>query len=105
MALVFEVKVVPNAKKHKWILDKAGRLVCYVKNKAERGAANKELLKETAEIVGVPQSKVTLVHGFEGRNKIIKISESTLTYEKLLTLLGIEQQTSLIKNSALPRTK
>lgn len=97
MSFTFEVKVVPNAKKHKWMLDKAGRLVCYIKNKAEKGAANRELLKETAEILDVPQSKVTLVLGFESRNKLIKISDSTLTYATLLTLLGLEQQTSLIK--------
>lgn len=97
MSFAFEVKVVPNAKKHKWMLDKAGRLVCYIKSKAEKGAANRELLKETAEILGVPQSKVTLVLGFESRKKLIKISDATLTYEQLLSLLGLEQQTSLIK--------
>src|SRR5579871_3915516 len=97
MSFVFEVKVVPNAKKHKWLLDKAGRLVCYIKNKAEQGAANRELLKETAKILGIPQSKVTLVLGFESRKKLIKISDTALTYQTLLASLGLEQQTSLIK--------
>lgn len=99
MSFTFEVKVVPNAKKHTWMLDKAGRLVCYIKSKPEKGAANRELLKETAKILGVPQNNVTLVFGFESRKKLIKVSDTTLSYEQLLSLLGLEQQTSLIKVS------
>jgi len=45
MSLVFDLKVVPRSGRNKWVLDKSGKLKCYLKSPPEKGLANKELIK------------------------------------------------------------
>ncbi len=94
MALIIAIKVVPNAGKQQWALDKNGNLKCYLKSPPERGLANTELLKMLAKGLGVTQQEVSLLSGHTSRNKKIKI-ERSLNFEQVLALLGIEQQKNL----------
>ena|SRR5579872_64814 len=96
MALIFEVKVVPGAGKSDWKLDKSGKLKCYVKSQAEQGKANAELIKNLAKLVHRTQNDISIVAGAQSRNKKIKI-EIDISYERLLELLGIQQQMNLFK--------
>jgi uncharacterized protein (TIGR00251 family) len=94
MALVIEVKVVPSSGKQQWVVDKTGKLKCYLKSPPERGKANDELIKSLAKAVGLPYNGITIIAGATGRAKLIKI-ERALTLDQLLSLLGIEKQLSI----------
>lgn len=94
MALFFEVKVTPRSGRNEWKLDKADVLKCYLKSPAEQGKANAELVKSLAKIVGVTQAMVTIVSGDLSRKKRIKI-DVDMSYDKLLSLLGIDRQINL----------
>ena len=94
MAFVFDVKVVPSSGRNKWVLDKSGRLKCFLKSPPERGLANKELIKLIAKALSVTQNEVEIMTGATSRNKKIKVSVD-IDFDTLLSLLGIEKQKSL----------
>ncbi len=96
MPLLFEVKVVPSSGRNKWVLEKSGKLKCYLKNPPEKGKANKELIKLIAKALSLAQGKIAIVSGATNRNKLVKI-ESDFSYDQLLQLLGIERQKSLLE--------
>jgi uncharacterized protein YggU (UPF0235/DUF167 family) len=91
MAFIFDVKVIPNAGKKGWALDKSGTLKCYLKSQAEQGKANEELLKNLAKALAVPQSLISISSGVTARKKRIKL-DIEITYNRLLELLGIDWQ-------------
>lgn len=94
MALVIEIKVVPQSGRSGFVLDKSGKLKCYLKSPAERGLANSELVKTIAKTLGLAQDKVTLVSGQTSRNKRVKI-DAEMTLEQVIAKVGIEKQQSL----------
>ena len=94
MALIIEVKVTPNSGRQLCQLDKAGNLKCYLKNPAEQGKANQELIKFLSKSLKLPQEKITLLSGHTTRNKRIKI-DASLTFTAVLDMLGIERQGKL----------
>ncbi len=91
MAVIFEVKVIPNSGKRKFVLDKSGRLKCYLKSQPEKGKANDELMKFIARQLKIGKNMVTLVSGFKARLKKIKV-DIDYSYDDLLPLLGVERQ-------------
>lgn len=91
MAFIFDVKVIPSSGKSGWSLDKTGNLKCLLKNPAEQGKANDELIKSLAKKIGVTQDMVSIVSGAQSRKKRIKI-DLEMTYNRLLELLGIDWQ-------------
>ncbi len=95
MACILDVKVVPSAGKQGCVLDKQGKLKCYLKSPPERGLANAELIKLFSKALGVTQTEVEIIAGETSRNKKLKIYR-TLTFEQVLQALGIEQQRSLL---------
>ena len=95
MALLFEVKVVPSSGRNKWVIDKSGRLKCFLKNPPQKGLANKELIGLVAKAVGVTKADVEIVTGATSRNKKIKIF-ADLTLDEFLAKLGLERQQSLL---------
>jgi uncharacterized protein YggU (UPF0235/DUF167 family) len=97
MPFVFDVKVVPGSGRSCWMLDKSGALKCYLKNQAEQGKANAELIKSIAKLLHIPQNMVSIVAGSQSRNKKIKI-EIDISYNRLLELFGIQQQMNLFKS-------
>ncbi|MCL4229741.1 DUF167 domain-containing protein [Candidatus Dependentiae bacterium] len=94
MSLIAEIKVVPQSGKNEWVLDKSGKLKCYLKSPPERGLANKELIKILAQKLGVTQNAVELISGHTSRNKRVKI-EGVASMEHLIALLGIERQQNI----------
>jgi uncharacterized protein len=94
MAYVFEVRVVPCAGKQLLTLDKVGRLKCYLLSQAEKGMANKELIKLLAKALGLTQADVTIIAGATGRTKYIRIPIE-LSHDELLHKLGIAKQLNI----------
>ncbi|MBP6869469.1 DUF167 domain-containing protein [Candidatus Babeliales bacterium] len=94
MALKVEVKVVPGSGKSGCVIDKQQRLKCYLKAQAEDGKANHELIKFFAQICHVTQRDVEIVVGWTSRNKVISVN-STMTYEQLLKIMGLEMQSKI----------
>jgi uncharacterized protein YggU (UPF0235/DUF167 family) len=93
--LQITVKVVPSSGMQKCVLDKSGRLKCYVKSPAERGLANDEVVKLMARLIGLKNQEVRLVTGATFRTKVLSL-ETTMTYEQLLVKLGCEVQRALL---------
>ncbi len=94
MALTVQVKVVPSSGRSSWQLDKNGQLKCFLKSAPEAGAANKELIKTLAKLLGMPQNDVEIVRGLTDRTKLIKI-HGDLSQEAFFEKLGLAQQLSL----------
>jgi uncharacterized protein (TIGR00251 family) len=94
MMLIIEVKVVPSSGKSGCILDKAGRLKCYLKSPPERNEANTELVKLFAKALKLTQNEVTIVAGATSRTKKLKIAK-TITEDELLAHLGVQRQLSV----------
>lgn len=91
--LIIEVKVVPSSGKSGCILDKAGRLKCYLKSPPERNEANAELIKLFAKALKLTQNEVQIIAGATSRTKKLKIKTS-ITEDELLAHLGIQRQLS-----------
>jgi len=94
MAFMVEVKVVPSSGRNAWRLEPSGQLKCFLKSAPEKGLANQELLKLIAQALGIAQAQVVLVRGATNRTKVIRI-DYELTFDQLLTVLGIERQQAL----------
>ena len=96
MSFIFQVKVVPQSGRNKWVIDKSGTLKCFLKSAPEKGLANKELVKLIAKALSIPQQDVQIIAGQTSRTKRIKVSVE-ITLDKLLALLKIEKQQSLFE--------
>lgn len=95
MAFIFEVRVVPSSGKQLIMLDKAGRLKCYLTSPAEKGLANKELIKLLAKALGLTLAEVAVIAGATGRTKLVRIPLD-LTFDTLIARLGLDKQMSLV---------
>jgi len=91
--LVIDIKVIPASGKQEFRLNKNGMLTCYLKNPAERGKANDELCMLIARALKIPRADVVIVMGATLPRKKVRIA-TPLTYQQLLTHLGIDLQTS-----------
>jgi uncharacterized protein len=91
MALIFDVKVTPNSSKKGWSMDKLGNLKCYVKNPAQEGKANAEIIKTLSKMLRLPQDMITIVAGEHAKNKKIKI-DIDINFNQLIQMLGIDWQ-------------
>lgn len=94
MPLLIEVKAVPQSGRHKWVLDKSGKLKVYLKNPAKDYKANHEIIKSLAQAMRLPMTSIQIVSGAESRNKRIRI-EAEITLQHVLTALGIENQQTI----------
>lgn len=89
MALTIEIKVVPQSGKSGWELNKNGKIVCFLKSAAEKGAANKELIKTVSKLLRVPQQEIEIIKGLLDRYKIIKI-HTGIILEEFFKKVGID---------------
>lgn len=96
MPLVIDVKVVPGSGQQKCIIDKSGKLKCYLKSPAEKGLANKELIKFFATTLGLTQDSIEIVIGLTNPKKKIRINKN-MTFEELLQYFKIEVQGQIFK--------
>ncbi len=90
MAILVIIKVMPSAGKQLFMLDKTGRLKCYLKSPPQKGQANLELVKFLAQALNLTQQKIAIVAGLTSRNKKIKI-DTPLDYDQILQQLGLSQ--------------
>jgi uncharacterized protein (TIGR00251 family) len=94
MAVIIELKVIPNSKEHGFLVDKSGVIKCRLKSKPEGGKANEELLRLMSKLTGVPTDCFKILRGATSRNKMIKIDVDA-DLNKVLALLGVQVQTRI----------
>jgi uncharacterized protein (TIGR00251 family) len=77
------VQIIPNAKKSEIIglLDDALKL--RLQAQPIEGKANEALIRYIADILEVPKSTVSIVHGQTSRRKIVEIRTPALTHEQV----------------------
>ena len=68
----FNIRVTPRAKQNK-IVDADGVLRVYTTTAPENGRANDAVVKLLADYLDVPKSKIKIVKGLTGRDKIITV--------------------------------
>lgn len=94
MALVFDIKVFPQAGRQKLLLDKSGILKCYILAAPEDGKANKEIIEFLAKLLDIKKQDIEIIGGLISRKKKLMI-QTTLTYEQLLAKVGLEKQSTI----------
>jgi len=71
--MFLKVKVFPNSKKEEIIKKSEDEFEIKIKEKAERGEANKRVKEVLARYLNVSEEKLILIRGAKQRNKIFKI--------------------------------
>ena len=71
--MLIKVKVFPNSKKEEIIKKSEDSFEIRVKEKPEKGKANREVVRILSSYFKIPESKIRLVRGFKERNKIFEI--------------------------------
>lgn len=94
MALIVDIKAVPQSGRQEWRMENSGVLKVYLKSAPERGEANRELVKILAKALSLPQGDISIISGLSSRNKKVKI-EQNMSKEQFLAMLGVVQQMKL----------
>ena len=94
MSFTIDITVVPSSGKTTCVIDKSGKLKCYLKSAAEKGKANRELIELIAKSLRVPQNKIHITIGLTSRKKRITI-DLPITFEQFLQAVGIERQLNM----------
>lgn len=68
------VKVIPNAQKNEIVAEDGDFLKVKINAPAEKGKANRELVKFLAKEFDVKKSSINIIKGEMGREKIVEIS-------------------------------
>lgn len=95
MAVIIELKVIPNSKDQGFLLDKSGIIKCRLRSKPEGGKANEELIKLMSKAIGVSMDCFKILRGATSRNKMIKIDIQNSGLDRVLGLLGVQVQTKI----------
>jgi len=96
MALIVELKVVPQSGRQELVLDKSGILKCFIKSPPEDGKANKEIIQLIAQKLDIRKSDIEIVSGLTSRKKRLALGVS-LTYQQFLERVGLEHQSKLFE--------
>jgi uncharacterized protein len=83
--LFFEVKIIPHSSKNEIIGWENNCLKIKIKEIAEKGKANKELIDFLSKIFKIAKSSINIVKGHSSRIKKIKVQN--LTIEKAKEIL------------------
>jgi len=73
--MLIKVKVFAGSKNNGIIKRKDDEFEVRVKEKAEKGRANKAVIRMLANYFKISESKIRLIKGFKERNKIFEIKE------------------------------
>ena len=68
----FNVRVTPHAKQNK-VVESYGVLRVYTTVAPENGRANDAVVKLLSEYLDVPKSKIKILRGLTGRDKVVSI--------------------------------
>lgn len=71
--MFIKIRVFPNSLKEELKQKSTDSFEIKIKEKPERGLANKRLIQILANYFQLPESKISLIKGFKQRNKIFKI--------------------------------
>ncbi|MEM0354395.1 MAG: DUF167 domain-containing protein [candidate division WOR-3 bacterium] len=69
------VIVKPNSKQNKVEKIEENKLIVYLKEPPKENRANVELIEILSEYFKVPKSKISIIRGLTGRQKIIEIKD------------------------------
>ncbi|MFN2455106.1 MAG: DUF167 domain-containing protein [Pyrinomonadaceae bacterium] len=72
-ALIFDVRVVPNASRSGVVGERDGALRVHVTAPPVEGAANKELIRYLARLFKVPQRNIETASGHNAKSKTLRI--------------------------------
>jgi uncharacterized protein (TIGR00251 family) len=72
--LLFQIKVVPQSGRQEVVLDRSGRLKCYLKSAPEKGKANKELIAFLAERLSIGKNEIEIRAGLTVPSKQLAIA-------------------------------
>jgi hypothetical protein len=75
----FNVKVTPKAARSEIVGWKNGELRIRLAAVPEKGAANSELIRFLAEILGIGKTKIELIKGETSRHKRISVTSLSMT--------------------------
>jgi uncharacterized protein (TIGR00251 family) len=94
MAIILELKIVPQSGRQAFVRDKSGAIKCFLKSPPVDGKANEELIKVLSKRLAITQESIKILQGVTSRKKILKI-DTTLTLPAILQTLGVETQQTL----------
>lgn len=69
---IFNVRVTPHAKQNK-VVDVDGVLRVYTTTAPENGRANSAVIELLSDYFDVPKSKINIIKGLTGRDKVVTI--------------------------------
>ena len=73
--MLIKVKVFPNSKKEEIIKKSENSFEVRIKEKPERGLANRAVIRTLSLYFNIPESKIRLIKGFKEKNKIFEINK------------------------------
>lgn len=71
--MLIRVRVFPNSKKGEFCKKSGNKFEVKVREKAERGLANKGAIKILSLYFNIPESGIRLIKGFKQSNKIFEV--------------------------------
>ena len=71
--MLIKVKVFPNSKREEIIKKSENSFEVKIKEKPEKGKANREVVRILGFYFKIPESRIRLIRGFKKRNKIFEI--------------------------------
>jgi len=71
--MLIKIKVFPNSKKEEVIKKSEDSFEVKIKEKPEKGRANREVVRVLSSYFKISESKIRLIKGFKKRNKIFEI--------------------------------
>jgi len=74
--MLIKVKVFPNSKNEEIIKKSEDSFKVKVREKPDRGLANRGVVRAPSSYFGVPESNIRLIKGFRERNKIFEITKN-----------------------------
>ena len=68
----FNVRVTPHAKQNK-VVESDGVFRVYTTTAPENGRANAAVVELLAEYLGIPKSRIKILRGLSGRDKVVSV--------------------------------
>jgi uncharacterized protein (TIGR00251 family) len=91
MAVLLEIKAVPQSGRQKLIRDKSGIIKCFLKSAPEDGKANREIIEFLSKILDISRQDISILQGATARKKVIKI-DTNFSKTTILSQLGLENE-------------
>jgi len=90
MPFIFNLEVVPGSTHMPWERGH-DKIICRIKESGESAHLNREIIAKISEALGLPHSKVEIVHGADNYKKMLKVTDYKATLDMLIKGLGLEK--------------